>query len=558
MTAPTTPDVVIIGSGAGGGTAAWALSSAGMHVLLLEAGPAYDPAKDYNLHKNNWERSRFPEKIPTGKRQTFAPLQKLDHRWKHLRSWNRVTGPYNLTDRRTSWGYLHVVGLGGSTLHFTGEAHRMHPDAMRMHSRFGVAADWPLDYAELEPYYNRAERIVGVAGPKKDPIRWRSEPYPLPAHALSYTSQIMQNGCRKLGLSLTPNPVATLSLPYDGRPNCNYCGNCARGCPRRDKGSVDVTFIHKALATGFCSIKTGCRVTHIEAGENDRVTGVHYLDERGSHFVPCRTLIVACGAVETPRLLLNSEGRHAPTGLANESGQVGKHFMETLFWNSNGLHPEPLGSFRGLPSDSICWDYNAPDAIADIIGGCRFTPNTAEADLIGPINYAKRVVEGWGHTHKQRMRETFGRIIGVGSIGESLPNPNSFIDLDPKKKDIDGLPLARIHSHLDEREIRRLDFMAGQVRAILKASGVDELVEEYGTYDAFSATHVFGTCRMGRDAESSVVDSDCRSHRWRNLFIMDASVFPSSGGGESPSLTIEALAIRAAERLVEQAKRRGL
>ncbi len=559
MTAPTTPDAVIVGSGAGGGAAAWTLSSAGMSVLLLEAGPVYDPAKDYRLDRDDWERSRFPEKIPAGKRQTFAPMQKLEDRWKHLRSWNRITGPYNSSDRRASWGYLHVVGLGGSTLHFTGEAHRMHPDAMRMHSRFGVAADWPLDYAELEPYYTRAERIVGVAGPKEDPVRWRSEPYPLPAHALSYTSQVLAKGCRKLGLGLVPNAVATLSVPYDGRPNCNYCGNCARGCPRRDKGSVDVTFIPKARATGQCTVKTGCRATRIDVGENDRVTGVHYRDGTGrSHFAPCRTLVVACGAVETPRLLLNSEGRHALAGLANESGQVGKHFLESLFWTGSGLHPDPLDSYRGLPSDSICWDYNAPDAVADIIGGCRFSPATAEADLIGPINYAKRVAGGWGHAHKRRMRETFGRILGVGAFGESLPSPHSFIDLDPEKRDADGLPMARIHSHLDEREIRRLDFMAGRVRAILEASGVKERVEEYGAYDAFSSTHVFGTCRMGRDTENSVVDRDCRSHRWRNLFIMDASVFPSSGGGESPSLTIEALAIRAAERLVEQAKRREL
>jgi len=269
-------------------------------------------------------------------------------------------------------------------------------------------------------------------------------------------------------------------------------------------------------------------------------------------------VIVACGAVETPRLLLASNGKYAPDGLANESGQVGRNFMETLSWTCSGLHPEPLASYRGVPSDSICWDYNAPDAIPGVIGGCRFSTSVAEADLLGPINYAKRVVGGWGRKHKAAMREQFGHALTVGAIGESLPNAQSFIDLDPDEADDTGKPLARIHSHLDDRELKRLDFMARTAREILEASGVKERVEEYGTYDYFSSTHVFGTCRMGRDSKESVVDPFCRSHRWRNLFIADASVFPSSGGGESPSLTIEALALRTAGQIAGLAERRDL
>ena len=490
---------------------------------------------------------------------TFAPLQQLDGRWDDLHSWNRVIGRTNTTGQRMQDGYHHVRGVGGSTLHFTGEAHRLHPQAMRMYSRFGVAADWPFDYAALEPFYCEAERIVGVAGPAKDPIRWRSEPYPLPAHELSYASRKLADGCKQLGLNWVPNAVAALSQPYDGRPGCNYCGNCNRGCPRRDKGSVDVTFIHKAQASGYCTLQTGCQVTRIEAGPSDRVTGVHFIDSDGKQQEATgKCVIVACGAVETPRLLLASSGKHAPDGLATESGQVGKNFMETLAWTSSGLHPEPLASYRGLPSDSICWDYNAPDAVPGIIGGSRFSTGVAETDLLGPVNYAKRVVGGWGQAHKQQMREEFGRVLTIGAIGESLPNAQSFIDLDPSETDDAGTPLARIHSYLDEDELIRLAFMAKIARKLLEAAGAKNLVEEFGTYDYFSSTHVFGTCRMGRDAEASVVDPHCRSHRWRNLFIVDASVFPSSGGGESPSLTIEALALRAAAYISELAKRQEL
>jgi choline dehydrogenase-like flavoprotein len=253
--------------------------------------------------------------------------------------------------------------------------------------------------------------------------------------------------------------------------------------------------------------------------------------------------------VHTPRLLLASKGPQAPDGLGNESGVIGRNFMETLFWTSSGLHPEPLGSHRGVPSDSICWDFNAPDAIPGIIGGCRFTSGAAQAGLNGPIAYANRVVGGWGRDHKARMRATFGRVLTIVGIGESLPNSNSYVDLDPERSDAAGMPLARIHSHLEEMEVDRLAFVARTARDILRASGVDKIIDEYGSYDAFNATHVFGTCRMGRDSEQSVVDPYGRSHRWGNLFVVDASVFPSSGGGEAPSLTIEALGIRTARHL---------
>jgi choline dehydrogenase-like flavoprotein len=156
------------------------------------------------------------------------------------------------------------------------------------------------------------------------------------------------------------------------------------------------------------------------------------------------------------------------------------------------------------------------------------------------------------------MRDEFGRVLTIGAIGESLPNAQSFIDLNPSESDDAGTPLARIHSYLDEDELSRLAFMAKTARKLLEAAGAKDRVEEYGTYDYFSSTHVFGTCRMGRDAETSVVDPQCRSHRWRNLFIVDASVFPSSGGGESPSLTIEALALRAAAYISGLAKRQEL
>jgi choline dehydrogenase-like flavoprotein len=430
---------------------------------------------------------------------------------------------------------------------------------MQMQSRFQVAADWPLSYQQLEPFYVAAENVLGVAGPGADQQRPRSAPLPLPAHALSFASQKVAAGCKKLGLGWQANTLAILSQPYDGRPACNYCGNCARGCPRTDKGTADITFLRQAQATGRCEVLPNTTVTGLATGPNDQITALTYIDAQGAtQRASAALFVLAAGAVETPRLLLSSNSGPGSMGLANESGQVGKNFMETLFWSSHGLHPQQLGSHRGVPVDSICWDFNAPDSIPGVVGGARFSITTAEANLNGPLAYATRVVPGWGRKHKEAMRDSFGKVLGVGAIGESLPNARSYIDLDPDAVDNNGTPLARIHSHLPDTELKRLRFMAEKSRHILQASGIDRIFEESSSYDQFSSTHVFGTCRMGHSPEFSVVDSNCRSHRWKNLYITDASVFPSSGGGESPSLTIQALAIRAARHMRASLSRRDI
>lgn len=548
-------DAVIIGAGAGGGASAWGLSRHGFKVLVIEAGPSYSPS-EYNLDRADWEEPAFPDRAKHKGRYTFGPLQKLRPEFKEIRSWNHIDGPANKTDFRIANKYMHMRGVGGSTLIFSGEFQRFHPGAMQMRTRFGVAADWPLSYAEIEPYYSLVERIVGVAGPSGDPVRYRSEPCPLPPHRLSYASQKVAAGCKKLGLTLTQNPVAILSRPYDDRPECNYCANCVRGCPRTDKGSVDVTFIRKALDSGFCTIRPDCRVTALKPGASDKITEVHYKDDKGvQNAVSGRVVILSCGAIETPRLLLASKGAYAPDGIGNESGHVGRHFMETIYWVSVGLHPDPLGSFRGIPVDGICWDFNAPDSIAGVVGGCRFSPSVAEVDLLGPINYARRAVRGWGREHKKAMRNTFGKGLAVLAMGESLPNGKSSIDLDPENKDDEGIGVARINSFLEEVDIRRVEFMSKKSREILSASGAERIIEEHSVYDVFNSTHVFGTCRMGTDPRESVVDRYCRSHKWKNLFVVDSSVFPSSGGGESPSLTIEALAVRTSDYINSLAKR---
>ena len=539
-------DVVVVGAGAGGAAAAYGLCRRGLSVLLLDAGPHFDPATDYPLTESDWETRGFPEKAGSKGKVTFAPGQKLTGQEPLLASGSRGLGPLVTNGVRFMDRYEHVRGIGGSTLHFTGEAHRLHPAAMKMKSRFGVAADWPVEYAELERYYSEAEQLIGVAGPDSQGARWRSQKFPLPQHPLSYAAQTLGKGAKALGLDWQANSRAALSQPWNGRPPCNYCGACNNGCPRADKGSADVTFIQAALATGRCTIRSDSPAIRIEANR-DRVIAVLVGRADGSiERIACPNLVLACGAVETPRLLLASDG------LGNESGQVGQNFMDTLFITVGALHPEPQHGRRGLPNDAICWDFNAPDAIPGVIGGCRFYNGAGENELGGLAAFALRAIPGWGRAHAQSVRRQWGHALHIGAIGEKLPNRDSRIDLDPKERDRFGMPLARIASSLAEADIARLRFMAKKSHELLAASGAERIYETYSSWDWFSATHVFGTCRMGSDPASSVVDPFGRSHRWRNLWIADASVFPSSGGGEAPALTIHALALRTAERIQKQ------
>ena len=546
---PKSAPIVIVGSGAGGGSAAWRLAVGGYKVLVLEAGPSFNADLDYKQNQAEWE-TPFPSKEGSLSPYTVAPLQKLTPKINDIRSWSKVNGPYVRGNERANFGYHHVRGIGGSSLSFTGEAHRINPQSMSMRTRFGVASDWPVSYDELEPYWTEAENLVGVAGSNSHPYCWRSSSYPLPAHRYSYASNVLALGAKKAGLNPTPNSLAVLSQPFEDRPSCNYCGGCQRGCQLADKGSIDVTYLRHAESTGKCDVISDTEVLKL-LHKNDKVTGLLVSHKGRLEQISSEFVILAAGAIQTPRILLNSSTNDAPDGLANESGQVGRNLMETLLTTSTGLHPDQLGSHRGLPVNWVAWDFNAPDAIEGVIGGARFGPAMAESDLVGPIAYATRVVGGWGISHRKAMENTFGKVLSIAGIGESLPNDKTYVELG-SEKDKYGLPVANIHSYLDDMAHERLRFMMKICRGIIDESGCNETIEEFSSADAFSSTHVFGTCRMGKDPETSVVDEFGRSHRWRNLLVADGSIFPSSGGGESPGLTIQALALRSVDALIRE------
>ncbi len=542
-------DAVVIGSGAGGAAAAWRLCHHGLRVLLLEAGPAFDPARDYALDSPGWERRGFPVLPGSQATITYGDLGVLDAGTEDLASWSRGGFPWRLAAGSprppSASGYAHVLGVGGSTLHFVGEAHRLHPDAFRQYSLTGNGLDWPLGYADLEPLYAEVEAVLGVAGAAADDGRWRSGPYPLPPHPLGPGALALQTAGARLGQRWQVNPRAALSAPWQDRPTCNYCGQCSRGCPLGDKGSADVTFLPQAAATGRLTLLPDAIVTRLHPGANGQIARLDVVVAGRRETVETPILILAAGAVQTPRLLLLSANSEVPNGVANASGQVGRNFMETLSWRSVGLVPGLRGSHLGLPADAICW---APGQASGRASDFRLNHTTLETGLNGPIGYATRLLPGFGAAFKSALRESFGSALAVGAIGQVIPDTRSGVDLDPQQRDAQGLPVARISSVLTEQSLTLLRDMAKAARAVL-AEAAATLVEEAGSRDAFTATHVFGTARMGTDRAASVVDPLGRAHDHPNLWITDASIFPTSGGGESPSMTIMALALRAADAI---------
>lgn len=527
-------DVIVIGSGAGGGACAYGLATMGKKVLLLEAGPRYDPFTDFNLHKNDWEVLGFPDR-EKGK-YTYGKAQQLRGDLGRLRSWKRADGPVNPSSLRKYVGYLNAKGVGGSTLRYQGEAHRLHRKAFRIKTIYGVGRDWPFQYEDLVPFYEVAERILGVAGPRVHPHHKAN--LPLPPHRLSYAGQIIQKACKKVGIDLIPNSVAILSEDYDGRPSCNYCNACSYGCPRKDKGSVDVTFIPKAESTGNCKIIERAHVFRLNVKRGKAVEAVYYDGQGKEKSVRAKFFVLSCGAVETPRLLLNS-------GVGNGSGQIGRNMMETLLCLQTAFHPERVDSHRGIPIDGEALDFLFPDEekLPFASGFRLFSANLP----VGPYGFAMNYGKGWGKGLKEDVEKHFGHTITVGGVGEFLPNSDTFVTLDPSGKDSHGVPVARIQAVLGDNELKMLDFMSSRCREILNASGTDDIVEQMTSYDLFMATHVFGTCIMGKDPGDSVVDPFLRSHEVSNLFVADGSVMPSSGGGISPALTISAIGLRVAD-----------
>jgi choline dehydrogenase-like flavoprotein len=537
-----TVDFVVVGSGAAGGVIARELSQAGISVLVFEQGPRLSPADFEHDELKYWFLSGItsdPISSPQTFRKTPAEIAKLPR------------GPNPLM-------YARLVG--GSSNHYTANFWRFHEIDFHERSVYGsisgtAFADWPISYRELEPYYTKVDWDVGVSGLANaspfDPPR--SKPYPMPPMPVKSSGVLMEAGARKLGLHPFPAPLAIASQPYRGRPACVHCGFCMGfGCEARAKSSTLFTMIPEAEATGRCEVRTGSYVFRVETDAAGRTTGVHYFDaDKRQHFQKARAVVLSANGAETARLLLNSTSNRFPHGLANSSGMVGKHLMFNQGAGVHAVFEHEINDYKSVQVTRILHDFYDADPKRGFYGGggidARINPQPGLWAMA-----AGGDLPTWGPEFKSRL-EAFPRSTMSTGHCTSLPLEANSVSLDPSVKDAWGIPAIRVTYKDHPDDLATAKFLQDRSYEIMEAAGAKKLWREQ-IEESSDAAHLLGTCRMGDDPKTSVVDKYHRTHDVRNLFLCDGSSFVTSGRGQ-PTMTIQALAFRAGDYIGQFAKR---
>lgn len=533
-----------------------ALAEKGLKVLVLERGRRFVPERDFPMRHRDWELHPdvFP---PQGADPSIEPMPgaALPPGSENLCSQGGTFGMLGPCQRRAPFRYERVFGLGGTTLHYQGEAHRFADFAFHPATSYGFGVDWPIGYDELAPYYRRAEELLGVAGSNDNPFKPPRGGFPTPAHPLSRASQYVRRGARELGWSLLANNLALPSRSIDGRPPCQHTGGCVQGCIFGAKSSVDLTALARGQRTGHLSIRTGARVLGLEH-DGKRVRSLTCIDSGGRFQVKVRAVVLAAGAIETPRLLLNSPGPGFPRGLANKHDLVGRYFLDTLLVALTVRFEWRLNPYKGPPIDSRIWDFCRPDGKGSVRSGYVLGVSGTLGGFQGPLSYA-RSIPGIGLVHKQAMRERFGTILTLFGIAEHEPRFENRIRLSDRVDDA-GIPKVVVESSFSAADRAAFAAMIQRCQHWAEACKAVETITLASSYDNPAASHVGGSCRMGKHPEASVVDTYGRTHDVPNLFITDASALAGQGAGDSPSLTIQALALRTADYIAALMKRREL
>ena len=551
-------DVLLIGLGATGGIAAHVLTEAGLRVVALEAGPRLDSSvASFDEIRNDvrgWlSNPKAAREIPTWRFDASQPA-----------------GP-------SPWPMLMVNAVGGSTIHYPGLSARFHPwnfeSRSRVVERYGPSAipagstlaDWPIDYEELEPYYDAVEQAIGVSGRAGnvagtlDPAGSqfegaRGREYPQPPLRRTGWTELLSTAARSLGWHPFPAPAAINSGPFNGQPECTYCGFCSsNGCYRNAKGSTDANVVPRAEATGLLEVETSARVVHIEVDADGLATGATYVQDGRERFQAAKAVLLGTFTYENTRLLLLSTSKPYPRGLSNNHSQVGKHYMAHVTPFVFGLFSgRRLNLFNGLWSQATCVDdWNADNfdhSGLGFVGGALLTASHELKPIAAASAPLPPSVPRWGSTWKAWLKANAQSVGSLSAQVECLSYETSFLDLDPVARDPLGVPVVRVTHRLEENERRGADFMRERLESWLREAGASETWSSESPL--IEARHCYGGTRMGDDPDTAVVDRDCFSHEVPNLGVLGASTFPTTGG-HNPTLTVQALAWRTAAHLVD-------
>jgi choline dehydrogenase-like flavoprotein len=535
-------DFLIVGAGAAGGVMAKELSNAGFRIVVLEQGP-HRKAADF---RHDEVSVAFRNALINNHR-----VQPNTYR----------TTPDQPAKVRPAVEYGRMVG--GGSVHFTGNYWRFHPDDFRERSVFGPVPgadlrDWPIAYADLEPYYTKAEQELGISGlggsnPFDGP---RSQPYPLPPMPVKSSGVLFERGARKLGLHPFPAPVAVLSQPYRGRAACTHCGFCESfGCEMNAKSSTLAALIPAALKTGRCDLRPLSYVRQIEVGKDGRVTGATYFDENKREvFQRAKAVVMCANGAETPRLLLQSKSNLFPQGLANTHGNVGKYLMFDAGGLVLGLVDHPVNDYKSLVVTRVLHDFYAADPKRGFFGGGGLDSRMDYYPAGFALSGLAPDEPTWGAEWKRKLAQNYTRTTGCLAHATCLAVESNSISLDDQVKDAWGLPALRVTFQNHPDDVKNVEFLAARQKEILEAAGCSKVWLDTTSTDTSYSRHLMGSCRMGNDPKLSVVDRWNRAHDVPNLFIADGSSLVTSGR-QQPTATIQALAYRLADHLGEAARK---
>jgi len=538
-------DAIIIGSGAAGGIVAGVLAEAGKHVLLLERGRAL----------------------------SFADVGRDDLRNQRLSLYGHNAGPELLGNPRVfvdPHGHSQIVRphepdyhnnaacVGGGTRVYGAQAWRFCPDDFRMASKYGVPkgsslSDWPISYETLEPFYERAEWELGVAGDGSFIQHQvpRNRNYPLPAVPPSPQTVALKAGAKELGWVTGPVPLLINTKPYGGREACIACKYCVGfACPTDAKNGAHNTMIPRAVATGNCELVTGAIVERIEVDERGNVNGVSYFaDSFGQPLrqsARCNVVIVSGGAIESARLLLNSQSSHHPHGLGNEQDQVGRNLQGHLYPRAYGLASAQVFNGVGPGVTIATTQFNHDNS--GIIGGGMLADDFIKPPIDFWYDSLPPDLPRWGLQNKRFMRDNYTRVMHVRGPVQDIPNPEGRVTIDSTVRDRWGIPVARLSGTTHPATVDSAEFMRERGVEWLRASGCEQVWSSRPDLVLSGKQHQAGTCRMGNDPKTSVTDEWGRVHNHENLFVVDGSLHVTNGGF-NPVLTIMALAFRSAEHI---------
>jgi choline dehydrogenase-like flavoprotein len=491
-------DLAIVGAGAGGGVLAQRLARKGWRIVVLESGPFWDPDRDWASdeaaqHKLYWMQPRV------------------------------IGGGDPVELGKNNSGH----GVGGSMIHYAGYTPRFHPSDFETRTRDGVGADWPISYWELKPHYEKVERELPVAGqdwPWGDP-----HSYPHAAHPVSGAAAQGRRGMLAAGIDVRVGPVAIPNGTFGNRPHCIYRGFCLQGCKVNAKASPLVTHLPDAIDHGV-EIRADSHVVRVETA-NGRCTGVTYAHDGRERFQRAAAVCVAGYSIETPRLLLNSDG------LGNASDQVGRYIMVQGAPQIAGRFPEPMRQYKAPPPEISSEQFYETDERRGFARG--FSIQT-----VGPlpIDWAQHVLADghWGHALREYMRD-YNHWTTLGLLCELLPQPDNRVTL-ADETDAHGMRIARMDYTQCDNDRANIAFGKHVLERIWEAAGAQDAL----AIDRYA--HLVGGCRMGSSPDDSVIDADHRVWGMPNLYVCDGSVMPTQGSA-NPALTIMALASRLAERL---------